>query len=308
MGCSGLRRRSSSCGVDPRQRVRHLHVAHHDGQRLVGPVLPHAQRGDRVARCCVTRQVVAAESLEGDDGGVSQSVLRGRKGVVGAGDDAVGTVEPQMRAAGRTGHGLGVETTIRRVVVLDRTGLAQRKAVHGRVRTVVGEPARDGEAGTAVGAVDEGVTPAAVAGIEHLGHALAAHGDIRRHERTRCTECVALGDAKPGLVPRRDRCGLDAEDPGQRWRLVAEARREPFEGGPVAFDLYEDPIPVVAHTAGEAETAGQAVHEGTKTDALDDATHPDPLTNIGGGQRRHACCVLRRPRVTAASRCIRPKL
>ena len=35
---------------------------------------------------------------------------------------------------------------------------------------------------------------------------------------------------------------------------------------------------------------------------------PDPTPGPGRGQRGHACCVLRRPRVTAASRCIRPKL
>ena len=89
---------------------------------------------------------------------------------------------------------------------------------------------------------------------------------------------------------------------------LTQARPEVLEGELVAFDLNEDAIAVVAHATGEGETGGQAVDEGAKTNTLDDTDHPDPMTSLGGGQGRHACCVLRCPRITAASRCIRPKL
>ncbi len=135
---------------------------------------------------------------------MGQRLLRGRNGFVGAGDDAVGTVEPQVGATGRTGHGLGMEAAIARIVVLGRTGLAQHEAVHGGLRAVVREPACDGEAGAAVGAVDEGVTPAAIGGVEHFGHTIGTHGDIGRHECAGRPGCGALDDAEPGLVQEPD--------------------------------------------------------------------------------------------------------
>ena len=141
---------------------------------------------------------------------------------LGGGDGGVGPVdgtgrpfEPEPRAAVGAGHRLGVEAAVGGIVVLGRAGGAQGEVAHGRVGPVVGEPERDGEAGTAVGAVDERVAGTAVAGSKQLGQAVVAHGDVGGDEGAHGAGRLALDDPKAALVAGLDRRAFDAEDPGQ---------------------------------------------------------------------------------------------
>ena len=77
-----------------------------------------------------------------------------------------------------------------------------------------------------------------------------------------------------------------------------------------ALDLNEHALRVVADVAGELELCGQPVYVGPESDTLDQSGHTEAETHrrLGGGHAAHVGDPLRRPNVTAASRCIRPKL
>jgi hypothetical protein len=62
--------------------------------------------------------------------------------------------------------------------------------------------------------------------------------------------------------------------------------------------------------AGQVKLAGQAIHEGTEADALDHSANPDAVPDRSARRcgRDHPVSTRFAPRVTAASRCIRPKL
>ena len=186
------------------------------------------------------------------------------------------------------------------------------KPRHGGVGPVVGEAERDGESGPAIGAVDEGVasrrspgsnisarqsSQTATSGETNVRTGLSA-GSRRSGSRARAGQRPAA-DSMPKI---RASGGASA----------TEARLELTDCAVRALDLDEDALGVVAHMPGQAEFGGQSVHERSETHSLDDAPHPDPAPHqrrgVRLGQRGHAVCLLRRPRVTAASRCIRPKL
>ncbi len=219
-------------------------------------------------------------------------------------------LEPDPRTALGARDGLGMEAAVGRIVVFLRAGVAERERAHGGVRTVIGELHRDREPGPAVGAVDEGVAGAAVRRIGHLGHAVVADGDIGRHEGPHGAVSGALDDAEPDLLRCRASHGVDTEDPGQRRRVGDQTRRESLDHVGRTLDLDEHALGVVADVPGETQLAGQAVHERSEAHPLDDPDHPDaaPHRGVRRGQRGHTASWLRRPRVTAASRCIRPKL
>jgi hypothetical protein len=77
-----------------------------------------------------------------------------------------------------------------------------------------------------------------------------------------------------------------------------------------ALYFDEHALCVVAHVSGQPELGGQAMDERAEAHALDDPDHPDAMAHhcIRNGRGGHAVSWLRRPNVTATSRCIRPKL
>ncbi len=234
-------------------------------------------------------------------------------GGVGAGDAAgavVGTgLEPQLRPAACAGDGLGVEPAVGRVVVLGRAVLAHGEAAHGGVRAVVGQAERDGEARPAMGAVDERVAGPPVRRVEQLGQAVVARRDVGRHEGPGARGAAARHDGEPAGAGDRDPLAPELVDAGGPGRLGHEAGQEFVERGQGPFDLGEDALGVVADVPGQAEAAGDAVHMGPEADALDQSGHAETEADRRRrGQAGHAPGPPRRPRVTAASRCIRPKL
>ena len=64
------------------------------------------------------------------------------------------------------------------IVVLRLAGWAHFEARHRGLRAVVGDAARDGEARSAVGAVEERIAVAAVGGIEQLAQTVGAGGRV----------------------------------------------------------------------------------------------------------------------------------
>ena len=86
--------------------------------------------------------------------------------------------QPELRTASPAGVGLGVEAAVERIVVLGLAGGAHGEARHRGLRPVVGDAAGDGEARAAVGAVEKGITEAAVAGVEKLAEAIRTGGGV----------------------------------------------------------------------------------------------------------------------------------
>ena len=121
-------------------------VAHHEGQRLVGAgfALPQLSQALGIAR--IAGQLKAPQTLECQNFPFAQGVhgfFERRVHVFGCGDcrSLAGRCcihKPQARAAHRTGHGLGVKTSVCGIGVFCGALRAERKAAHGSNCAVVG--------------------------------------------------------------------------------------------------------------------------------------------------------------------------
>src|SRR5580700_1687836 len=88
-----------------------------------------------------------------------------------------------MRAACRAGVGLGVKPPVARIVVFVRTLRAHLENSHRGARTIVRQSFDDGEAGSAVGAVGEGITVAPIGGVEDFPLTFTAGRNVRQDQR-----------------------------------------------------------------------------------------------------------------------------
>jgi len=141
--------------TDVRVAARHIDVAHHEREGLVGPLLalaepPHRLHGGRVAA-----ELIPPEALDGDD--VSLHDQRCHRVVLvehaegfGREDAAIGSAQLGTRPAGEAGDGLRVVAAIGGVLVLGPAGVAYGKASHRGVVPIVGNALDDGVARTAV--------------------------------------------------------------------------------------------------------------------------------------------------------------
>ena len=164
--------------------------------------------------------------------------------------------------------------------------------------------------GPQFGAVGERVARPPVCGVEQLDEAVVTRRDVGRHERLHHAEVMALDDGESHAALRRHRTGAHLVDTGRTGRIRDEAADELLGRLLRTLDLDEYAPGVVADVAGELEFGGQPVDVGPEPDPLDQAGHPDSESDRRHrrGHAAHAGDPLRRPSVTAASRCIRPKL
>ncbi len=134
--------------------------------------------------------------------------------------------------------------------------------------------------GPAVGAVDERVAVAAVAGVEQLGQALARRSRCRARPGPRARRALALAPiSKPRsprrLLPPRSRPARPrpaaAPRPGRRSRKRSTASAGPSTSSSDAALVVED-------AAAEAQLGGEAVDVGPEADPLHGALDagPDP--------------------------------
>jgi len=87
-----------------------------------------------------------------------------------------------MRAANGTGIGLGVETAVEWIVVFGLAMRTHREGFHRCVGAVVGNGFDDAEAGSAMGAIGEGIAEPAVCRVVDFAEALRAGGNVRNNE------------------------------------------------------------------------------------------------------------------------------
>src|ERR1700733_685593 len=95
-----------------------------------------------------------------------------------------------------------METAVGRILVLGPATFAHREARHRREWTVIGDPADDRKARTAVGAVDERVAIAAVAGVEQLAQAVGAGRAVGRDGRVDRSTARAVEDLESTVAVR----------------------------------------------------------------------------------------------------------
>jgi hypothetical protein len=236
--------------------------------------LAQARHGFGIAR--VAGQVIAAEAFDGDD-------LAAQQARQGFGDRVARLVtQRELRPAYGTGVRLGVEAAVVGLVVLALAGRAHLEGRHAGVRPVVGQIARQRVARPAMRAVDEGVAPAAVGGIEQLGEAVGTSDGIRRHRRVR-------RPAQTDFYFEAARAGggcfvcLDGSDAGQRRRIRLQSGEEDAQRFRRTLGLDVHPLAVVAHPAGELQFLRQPKDEGPEADALHLPAHADAAADGGRG-------------------------
>ena len=261
------------------QPERGLDAGHHQGKRLVLPVLARAQPRHRLLVAGIAGEVKPADALDRDDQPVGQPSRRTVDGVDRArysGPLSTRADEPHPRAAPGAGVGLGVKATIGRVVILPPAFVAHLEARHRRGRPVVGDAGDDREPRPAVGAVDERVAVPAIRGVEQLRQALPAGGRVGGHRSVGRAAPRADHDPEAGFAERGHRLGPDALDLGQRRRFPLDASHEALHRVGLALNFEQDAVLVVEHVAGQPLLVREPVGEGAKTHTLDRALDTGP--------------------------------
>lgn len=94
------------------------------------------------------------------------------------------------------GGGLRVKAPIKWIFVLSPASLAHREVTHRGPCSVVRNVFDDGEARTAVSAVNKGIAVTAILRVEQLGETIDAGSDVGRDGNKAFFVHLALGDAK----------------------------------------------------------------------------------------------------------------
>src|SRR5215210_1261837 len=260
-------------------------VAGHEREGLVlahlaTPQGPYSLLVERVAG-----QVVAAETLYGDDGPAAQHARGTCDGVIRAGVKLVpeSVEQPCPWPADGACVGLGVEAAVGGIFILAAAVGAHRKARHRGRGPVVRDRAGDGEARAAVRAVDERVTVTPVRWVQKLGQAVVAGSDIRRDERLPAESLPALLDAELLVPERREWLPEDGLDHSQGRGILLQHAHKAFEIIRRALDLDANALSVVADRPREPVPARQGVDERPEANPLNDATHGDSAALAGRG-------------------------
>ena len=181
-GCRRIGQHDCSRVIDVSDQSSGVEIGHHHRIRLCGPVFSITQRCHRSCVIGSARQVITANTLDRNYFLGQQSIRHGLD-------------RPrQPGSAIRTRDRLGVKATINRIVILPRTGRTHRKVRHRQGGPVVGQIGDDGVTRSAVGARNERTAETAVGRVSHLAQAIRTGRNIRRHQRSRGIDGLALDD------------------------------------------------------------------------------------------------------------------
>ena len=268
------------------ERAGGLEVGRHERERLGVAMLSLAKRPDDLRKVRATCEVIAAESLEGHDPPGPQRLGRGGHGISRRAEGSR-AARPVQEAGSGTALGagvrLGVEATVAGVLVLPPALRTHLEMDHGGSRPVVGQAPGDREPRAAVGAVDERVPVAAIAGIEQLPDAVITGRRVGRKSRFGPARRSAREDAKPALPARCQRLDRQVVHSSEWRRRVREPREQLVHPARFSLRLEQRTGRLVEHVTPEPEFLGQPVDEGTKADSLDRPGHVDAHS---------ACCHL----------------
>ena len=252
-------------------------VAAHDGEGLLVALLAPPQPGDDRRIAAGAGEMHAAEALDGHDlPGPEHLAGSLQRRLVPVGTRALRVPEPEMRPADRAAVRLGVVAAVFDVVVFPLAVGTHGEAPHGGERTVVGHVFDDGEAGAAVGAVEEGVAVSPVARIEQLLPAVLTETDVRGDEGVALLFHQTRQDREAlTALDRQAPTGLHALDDGQLRRPVGKRFQKRFQRRALALQLQHHAGGAVADRAAQPALAYLAVHEGAKANALYDPVDLD---------------------------------
>ncbi len=260
----------------------------------MGTPLARAQTRNTIRLRRIAGQVKTAQTLDCDDLPKLQTAHRFGHRIPGQGAHTVRLEKAQMRAARWTSVGLSMETPVSRMTVL---GLATRTLLesgHAGTCPVIGERPGDRVARATMGAIDEGITPAAVIGIEQLGETRRAHRHVRAYSRGH--RALHTGQNHKTLARQVGRNDLRFNHihPGKGRRLRGKALGEGVKHRLTTVDLDFHTPAVVAHPPGETKMRGKAIHKGPKTHPLHHATNPQTSGDSGWiDKHQHGLLTLR---------------
>jgi hypothetical protein len=279
-------------------RANLIEVPGHQGEGLVAAGLAGSQPRDGLLVPRVDHEVESPQPFDGHDLARAQSGRCPAQRRVPPGDPAVfphlkgevrvvlpiriggglPRVEREGRAAARTRVGLGVEPAVQRVLILRLAVRAHAEPAHGGVRPVVGQGLHDGPARSAIGAVGERIAIAAIGGVQDLGEAARACGDIREDQDRFLPFPLAVADLEASVAGRVQREGMKMMDAGAGRGFPGEALQEARQGVRGAFHLDEHPLGIIPDPPGQAQLGGQPVDVRTEPHALHGALdlHPQP--------------------------------
>jgi hypothetical protein len=131
----------------------------------------------------------------------------------------------------------------------------------------------NGQAGTAVGAVDERIAVTAVPGIKELSEAVRTGGCVGGDvDRSLPPPLVDTRDDTKDLLPTGSHFfAFPTGDPGQWGKIGRHFVRKTIHYIPWPFDLDQNPIMTVLDPASKASLCSETIKKGAKTDALNDA-------------------------------------
>ena len=166
-----------------------------------------------------------------------------------------------------------------------QAGRALREARHAGRRAVVGQGARDRVARPAVGAVREGVAPAAVGAGRSISPGSRRRSRCRGRSRWRAAAAAlddreAAPDRAAGVAP-----GSHVVDARQRRRLGAQAAQEGVERLGSPSTSIVTPAASLRTQPARPSSLRQPVDEGPEAHALHDAAHGDAASLAAFGAR-----------------------
>ena len=177
---SGLRSAGRASSGQAPPTARPPRSRHHQREWLVLAVFSRPQRRHRPPVGCQARQVVAPDTLDGQDPTVAEGRRSGLHRIARPGHVDRPTGGSISDTAGpHTGQALGWAWNRR----LEGSSYSARQSPHheprhGRERAVVRDPLHDRESRPAVGAVGERIAVAAIARIEHLAQAVVTRRGV----------------------------------------------------------------------------------------------------------------------------------
>ena len=225
-----------------------------------------------------------AHTLDGDNLAGAQQRHGVRQRIAGH-RAAVQVAQAEPGAAVRAGNWFGMKTPVSRLAVFAGAVGAQGKAGQAGVGAVIRQPAADAEARATVGAVDKRMPPAAVAGVEQLGQAGRARGQIRRQARAAACAGLAVDHGKPRFSLTRLHAEFSMVHLRQRRQRSRQRRQPGVQIGARAFQLDACTVAVIAHPAGQRPALAQPPDRRAQTHALHSTQQAQPQPRRIGQRR-----------------------
>ncbi|OPY66314.1 MAG: hypothetical protein A4E62_02517 [Syntrophorhabdus sp. PtaU1.Bin002] len=184
-----------------------------------------------------------------------------------------------MGSALRTGDRLGMEPSVRGVLVFAPAVFTHGETCHGRLRSVVGYFLDNREAGTAVGAVGEGILIVIILRVGHILSAVRARGYVGWNQHL-------------GFIGRRTCQNLKVPEIG-RWKLAHVNTTDSCERGWMpceilykglnvilrGFGFNNDPPARIENSTFDAMYGCEVVYVRTKAYTLDCSFNDNSTAN-----------------------------